>query len=262
MSERKITFDDGAAYERMMGAWSRIAGETFLDWLAPAKGLAWVDIGCGNGAFTALIAERCAPALIKGIDPSAGQIDYARTRLASAPVELTTGDAMALPYADDSVDVAVMALVLFFVPDARKGFAEMVRVTKPGGLVAAYVWDIPGGGFPADAIWVELAAAGHPVPKPPSAAISKMDALKALWESALDDVETKVIEVERSFDGFEDYWDSCTQSSSIAAVLKSLSSEQTALIKERVRARLSGGRFTARAHAAKGKVRARAGNSS
>src|SRR6187431_1820505 len=115
MNRSQIQFNDGAAYERMMGIWSRIAGEVFLDWVAPKRGLTWADIGCGNGAFTQLIVDRCAPALVKGIDPSAGQIDYARTRLASAPVELTTGDAMALPYPDNSVDVATMALVLFFV---------------------------------------------------------------------------------------------------------------------------------------------------
>jgi SAM-dependent methyltransferase len=257
MAEPQIKFDDGAAYERMMGIWSGIAGNVFLDWLSPAKSLTWTDIGCGNGAFTQLIVDRCAPKHVFGIDPSAGQIAYARTRLASAPVELTTGDAMTLPYEDNSVDVATMALVLFFVPDPNKGLAEMVRVTRPGGLVAAYVWDLPGGGFPADPIWVALAAAGHPVPQPPSAAISAMDALTALWAGSLDAVETKVIDVERAFTGFDDYWDACTNSASIAAALKSLSAAQIAEAKARVRDRVPGkdGRYTARANAAKGRVR-------
>ncbi len=257
MAESQIRFDDGAAYERMMGAWSRLAGTVFLDWLAPAKGLTWADIGCGNGAFTQLIVERCAPARVFGVDPSPGQLAYARTRLASMPVELATGDAMALPYPDNSVDVATMALVLFFVPDPQKGLAEMVRVTKPGGLVAAYVWDLPGHGFPADAIWVELAEAGRPVPQPPSAAISSMEPLKALWASRLDEVETKVIEVERSFTGFDDYWEACTGSSSIKGAVAALSAEQVAQMKARVRDRLrdKGGRFTARANAVKGRVK-------
>ena len=257
MAEQQIRFDDGAAYERMMGTWSRLAGDVFLDWLAPAKNLTWADIGCGNGAFTQLIVDRCAPRRVFGIDPSAGQLAYAKTRLASAPVELTTGDAMALPYPDDSVVVATMALVMFFVPDPKKGLAEMVRVTRPGGLVAAYVWDLPGHGFPADAIWVELAASGHPVPQPPSAAISGMDALKALWASGLDVVETKAIEVERSFTGFDDYWAACTASSSIKAAVHGLSPDQLAELKERVSRRVpdKAGRYTARANAAKGRVR-------
>ncbi len=257
MAEQQIRFEDGAAYERMMGVWSRIAGEVFLAWLAPTKGLTWADIGCGNGAFTQLIVDRCAPTRVIGIDPSAGQISYAKTRLASAPVELTTGDAMALPYSDKSVDVATMALVLFFVPDPRKGLAEMIRITRSGGLVAVYVWDLPGGGFPADAIWKEMAVAGHPAPQPPSAAISDMDALKALWTSNLDAVETKRIEIERSFTGFDDYWDACVNSSNIAAALKPLSAQQIARVRAGVRERLAknGGRYTAFANAAKGKVR-------
>ena len=58
MVQSPIRYDDGAAYERMMGAWSRIAGEIFLDWLAQRPGLAWVDVGCGNGAFTEEITVR------------------------------------------------------------------------------------------------------------------------------------------------------------------------------------------------------------
>jgi SAM-dependent methyltransferase len=257
MAEPQIRFDDGAAYERMMGVWSAIAGKVFLDWLQPGKGLTWADIGCGNGAFTQLIVERCAPKRVFGIDPSPGQLAYAKTRLASMPVELRTGDAMALPYADNSVDAATMALVMFFVLDPQKGLAEMIRVTKPGGVVAAYVWDLAGGGFPADAIWKELAAIGRPVPQPPSASISNMDELKALWTSRLDVAETRVIEVERRFADFDDYWNACTGSSSIKGNVQSLSSDEVAQLKARVRDRLraNGDNYTARAHAAKGKVK-------
>src|SRR5258707_6581584 len=68
MAEHQIRFDDGAAYERMMGAWSKLAGGIFLDWVAPRPGLRWVDVGCGNGAFTELVVERCAPAEVRGIE--------------------------------------------------------------------------------------------------------------------------------------------------------------------------------------------------
>jgi ubiquinone/menaquinone biosynthesis C-methylase UbiE len=72
MAERKLRFDDGAAYEQMMGIWSRYAGTIFLDWLSPPPGLRWIDVGCGSGAFTELLVERCAPAEVQGIDPSEG----------------------------------------------------------------------------------------------------------------------------------------------------------------------------------------------
>src|SRR2546421_3784265 len=79
----QIRFDDGAAYERYMGKWSQLAGETFLDWLAPKSNLRWLDVGCGNGAFTEMLVERCAPAIVQGIDPSEAQLAYARTRRAT-----------------------------------------------------------------------------------------------------------------------------------------------------------------------------------
>src|SRR5262245_14036668 len=109
MAEQPIRYEDGAAYERQMGAWSRLAGDVFLDWLRPPSGLGWIDVGCGNGAFTQLLIERCAPAEVQGIDPSEGQLAFARTRLAGRPAQVRQGDAMALPVAAASFDAAVMA---------------------------------------------------------------------------------------------------------------------------------------------------------
>ena len=121
MSEQQqIRFDDGDAYERAMGVWSRSAGEVFLDWLAPGKSLRWLDVGCGSGAFTELIVQRCAPAEAQGIDPSEEQLAFARKRPAASVARFQQGDAMALPYANDSFDAAAMALVLFFVPETRQ----------------------------------------------------------------------------------------------------------------------------------------------
>ena len=125
MAEQQIRFDDGASYEQMMGIWSRFAGEIFLDWLAPPLGLRWIDIGCGNGVFTELLVERCSPVEVQGIDPSEGQLAFARTRPASRLAKFRQGDAMALPFADSSFDAAVMALVLVFVPDPAKGISEI-----------------------------------------------------------------------------------------------------------------------------------------
>src|SRR5215813_13797514 len=140
MAEQQIRFDDGASYERMMGVWSRLAGDVFLNWLKPRSGRRWLDVGCGNGAFTELIVKRFAPAKVHGIDPSEAQLDFARARATTQAARFQLGDAMALPFSNDSFDVAVMALVIFFVPDPAKGVAEMARVVGPGGQVAAYVW--------------------------------------------------------------------------------------------------------------------------
>src|SRR5439155_22787966 len=116
MAEQKIRFDDGAAYERMMGTWSRLVGEIFLDWLAPRSGLRWIDIGCGNGAFTQLVVERCAPAEVQGIDPSEPQLAFARPRPAARLAASRQGDSTPLPFPEDKLASAVPALALFFVP--------------------------------------------------------------------------------------------------------------------------------------------------
>src|SRR5918911_2651002 len=138
MATNQIRFGDGAAYERYMGKWSQLTGETFLDWLAPAAGLRWLDVGCGNGAFTEMLVERCAPASVHGIDPSEAQLAFARSRPAARLAQFRRGDAMAVPFPDDTFDAAVMPLVLFFVPDPAKGAAEMARVVSPSGVVTAY----------------------------------------------------------------------------------------------------------------------------
>jgi SAM-dependent methyltransferase len=260
MAEPQIRFDDGAAYERMMGTWSRLAGEIFLDWLAPRAGLKWIDIGCGNGAFTELIVARCAPAEVQGIDPSDGQLAYARTRSGAGKAKFRKGDAMALPFSDGAFDVAIMALVIFFVPEPAKGVAEMMRVVAPGGEIAAYAWDMAGGGFPLQPLQTELQAMGIPPVRPPSSDVSKMDALQRLWKGAgLVDVETRRIDVQRSFVDFDDFWTASTLGSSIAPVVASMAPDDLRRLKDGMRARMKAdgaGRivYGAWANAIKGRV--------
>src|SRR5262249_10296232 len=144
---------------------------------------------------------------IQGIDPSEGQLAFARERHKARIAEFRTGDAAALPFPADRFDVAVMALVIFFVPDPVKGVAEMVRVVRRGGIVAAYTWDFPGGGFPLEPILAEIRAMGRTPALPPSADVSRMQAQRDLWTGAgLDAVETREIVVERSFADFDDFW--------------------------------------------------------
>jgi 2-polyprenyl-3-methyl-5-hydroxy-6-metoxy-1,4-benzoquinol methylase len=80
VSENEKLFTDGEAYERRMGRWSRMVGEAFLEWLAIPKGLRWLDVGCGNHAFTEVLIARCGPAAVSAIDPSEGMLNYARMR--------------------------------------------------------------------------------------------------------------------------------------------------------------------------------------
>ena len=256
----QIRFDDGAAYERYMGKWSQLVGEAFLDWLAPKSGGRWLDVGCGNGAFTELIVERCAPVSVDGIDPSEAQLAHARIRPALRVAQFRQGDAMALPFPDDTFDASVMPLVIFFVPDPVKGVAEMVRVVRPGGTIAAYAWDIAGGGFPLEPLRVEMRAMGMTPLNPPSIDAARLDALRALWTDAgLQAIETREITVQRTFADFDEFWTSSLLGASVRSALEALPPGNAELIKTRVRARLpadAAGRITyaARANAIKGRV--------
>jgi SAM-dependent methyltransferase len=257
----QIRFDDGAAYERYMGTWSQLAGDAFLDWLAPPAGLRWLDVGCGNGAFTAMLAQRCAPSAVDGIDPSEEQLAYARARPAlRGAARFRAGDAMALPFPDDAFDAAVMPLVIFFVPEPAKGVAEMARVVRPGGIVAAYAWDLPGGGFPYQALHDAIRGLGVAVPSAPSVDASRVDVMRDLWSGAgLEEVETRPLTVQRTFDGFDDYWAIIRGGPSVGRQLAAMSSEQLAALASQMRAHLPAdpaGRITctARANAIKGRV--------
>jgi ubiquinone/menaquinone biosynthesis C-methylase UbiE len=258
MTEHKIRFEDGAAYERMMGVWSRLTGDIFLDWLAPRPGLRWIDVGCGNGAFTELLAARCAPAAVLGIDPSDAQIAFARGRPSGRVAAFQMGDAVALPFSENSFDAAIMALVIFFVSDPAKGVAEMVRVVQPGGLVSAYAWDVTGGGLPAAPIHAEMRVMGMTPSLPPSFEASRLESLRELWTMAgLEKVETREIAVQRTFANFEEFWMINQLQTSIAAAVATMSAGDAELLKGRLRSRLpadAAGRitYTARANAVKG----------
>ena len=258
-----IRFEDGGAYERYMGVWSQHVGETFLGWLGPQPGLRWLDVGCGNGAFTELVVERCAPGLVRGIDPSEQQLAYARARASLKGGEFVRADAMALPFPDDSFDAAVMPLVIFFVPEPPRGVAEMVRVVSPGGTVCAYAWDMDGGGFPYELVRASMRDLGLAVPTPPSADVSPLAALADLWRTAgLEAIETRAITVQRTYADFDDYWQSVLGGPSVGGKLAATPPETLARLKsllvERLPADASGRiQCSAQANAVKGRVPAR-----
>lgn len=256
-----IQFNDGRAYDRYMGVWSRQVGARFLEWLEPERDLRWLDVGCGNGAFTKLLVTHCAPSSVHGIDPSSAQIEYARTDAALAGVHLDVGDAMALPYANDAFDAAVMPLVIFFVPDPSRGVDEMVRVVRDGGSVSAYAWDMEHGGFPYALLQEEMRALGFHVPRPPSDSVSRLDRLEDEWMRAeLHDIATTTITVSRVFESFNDYWTTVRGAPSVGRTLAEIDDERIGVFQTRMQRLLQADasgriRCEARANAVKGFVR-------
>ena len=261
MAQTRSYFTDGAAYERVMARWSRAVGEIFLDWLALPNGLRWLDVGCGTGVFTELVLERCAPRQVSAIDPSADQIAYAKTKPAAKAVSFRLGEAQALPFADDAFDVAAMALVISFIPEPATAIAEMKRVTKPGGTIATYIWDFLGKGYTQQPLREAIEALGITLPPQPGHLNSALESLHATFAAAgLDQVATRTIEIEVTYENFEQYWAAQT---ALANTLVQEIDKMTASDLERLKTILreslpndNGGRisYKARANAVKGRV--------
>lgn len=213
MTETHVAFDDGDASDRYMGRWSRAIGEKFLAWLNPPANRRWLDVGCGTGAFTALIFAEAAPEKIIGIDPSPAQVEHAKRTVTAPQVDFRAGSASDLPFGTGEFDVVVSALALHFFPDRPAAFREMLRVTRPGGIVAGYTWRKSG--TTTDAPYAPLSRgvveiAGD-VKTSPAVPEAMPDGLRAtLAAEGYGDIETVIIEASQTFRDFEDYWTSQT----------------------------------------------------
>ena len=252
----QIQFGDGARYERFMGTWSQGAGRVFLDWLLPQARVAWLDVGCGSGAFSRLVLERCAPKSLLGIDPSEAQIAFARDRRLGPTATFKRGDATKIDLPDQSVDIAVAALVLHFMPDPALGVREMARVVRPGGLVAAYTWDLEGGGFPYEAMNRAARDCDFGVPTPPHPEAGDADEMKRLWmQAGLSNLEGREIQVTQGFQDFDDFWATAILSPRLGATIGNMSPEELLQFEEAARRHVPDPPIIhARANAIKGTV--------
>jgi SAM-dependent methyltransferase len=237
MPEIRPAFDDADAYERYMGRWSRAIGEKFLSWLAPPRDARWLDIGCGTGAFSKLIAEHAAPQSLSGIDPSPAQIDFARGQLPKS--DLRVADAAALPFGDGAFDLIASALVLHFIPDRGKAFAEMKRVARPGGIVTAYTWErsTKDDFAPYAAMLRGLNAIGVEPMRSPTVPEQQLDGLRSTAEAAgLVGIDVRQIEASQRFADFDDYWAVQTLTvSPVGKTVAKLDDTQRARLRETMR---------------------------
>ena len=134
-------FSAGDAYERFMGRWSRDLAPLLVEFAGVRNGDAVLDVGSGTGALTAAIAVAAPSSRIIGIDSAAPYVAFAEKRHPGDHVRFEVGDAQQLRFADGSFDQTLSLLVLTFIPDRAKALDEMIRVTRPGGTLAAAVWD-------------------------------------------------------------------------------------------------------------------------
>lgn len=234
-------FVDGAAYELVTGRWSRIAGEAFLEWLALPSGLRWLDVGCGTGAFTEIVLKNAGPRSVSGIDPAPDQIAFAQKRMGAEHIDYRIGDALSLPYGDQEFDVAVMALVIGYLPDRLKAMAELKRVVRPGGTIATYVWDGPDSGHPQQPLIDSLREMGIKFSPMDGDQDRPIGALRALFEkSGLSNVATRTIDIRQSFSDFDEFWNAQNaQANRFVQVIQKMSPMELDRFKHILRTRLN-----------------------
>jgi SAM-dependent methyltransferase len=239
----RATWASGAAYEPYVGRWSRLVAREFLSWLAVAPGRHWLDVGCGTGALTQTILEFCAPASVRGVDRSDGFVAYAQAQVQDARARFTAGDAQALPDETGHYDAAVSGLMLNFIRQPEQAAHEMARVVRPGGMVAAYVWDYADKMQFMRHFWDAAAALD------PNAAeldegrrfgLCQPGPLAELFGRAgLNEVEVREIEIATTFQDFDDYWLPFLGGQGPApSYTMALSEERRDALRERIRAGL------------------------
>lgn len=256
-------FSNADAYERYMGRWSARLAPLFADFAGIPDGGRVLDVGCGPGALIQVVTERARRAKIVGVDPALPFVAFARARFTAGRAAFQCGRAGELPYRDDSFDLSLSLLVFQLIPGPEEAAAEMRRVTRPGGTVAACAWD--GRGLElASLLWEEAARLD------PQGAeglgrgrrISREGQLAGLWrEAGLSAVEEITIEIATEFASFDDYWLPVLAGvGPVGAYVSGLTPERRDALREAMRTRLLAGRpdgpiaLSARAWAVRGTV--------
>jgi SAM-dependent methyltransferase len=250
-----VTFDVAAeAYDRFMGRYSRLLSAQLAD-LAGVEGAQRViDVGCGPGALTTELVARVGAASVTAVDPSAPFVEAARAR--HADVDVRQASAERLPFADGEFDAALAQLVVHFMADPIAGLAEMARVVRPDGVVAACVWDHGGGQGPLSPFWKAARELDADAEDESQLAGVREGHLVELFQAAgLRDIEPAVLTASLEHPSFDDWWEPFTRGVGPAgAYTTGLDPERQVELRERCRAQLPDAPFTltARAWAARG----------
>ncbi len=240
---RTDAWNSGDAYEPYVGRWSRLVAREFLGWLAVPACRRWLDVGCGTGALSQTILALADPSEVVGIDPSPAYVAFARHRVKGARIRFEVEDAQALQAAPASFDAVVSGLVLNFVSEPDRAVSEMARVARPGGTVAAYVWDYAEGMQLMRHFWdaaVALDPSAQELDEGRRFPLCEPEPLTDLFRrSGLEEVEVRAIDVPTVFRDFDDYWSPFLGGQAPApGYAMSLSEERRAALRERIRAGL------------------------
>jgi SAM-dependent methyltransferase len=250
-----MSFDVAAeAYDRFMGRYSLLLSPQLADLAEVRVGQRVLDVGCGPGALTAELVTRLGPAAVAAVDPSESFVAAAQAR--NPGVNVLQASAEQLPFLDRSFDAALAQLVVHFMSDPVAGLAEMARVTRADGVVAACVWDHGGGQGPLSQFWQAARELNPEVEDESQLAGAREGHLAELFQAAgLHEVEEAVLSASLEHATFDEWWEPFTGGVGPAgSYVASLDADRQAELRERCRALLPSEPFvlTARAWATRG----------
>ncbi len=241
-------FDVAAtAYNRFMGPYATTLAELFVGLIDVRPGQTVLDVGCGPGALTAALVRRLGSEAVAAVDPSESFVAAVRDRLAG--VDVRHAPAEQLPFADGTFDASTAQLVVHFMADPTVGLAEMARVTRAGGTVAACVWDFAGERAPVSLFWRAARAVTPEVPDESNLAGAREGELAALFTGCgLRSVQQSVLEVAVDWPSFDDWWEPFTLGVGPAgAHLSRLGTKERARVRSHAERLLPTAPFTIRA---------------
>jgi SAM-dependent methyltransferase len=201
-----VSFDVTAdAYTRFMGTYADPLAVEFVEFAGVQRGERVLDVGCGPGTLTAQLVDRLGAGAVAAIDPSESFVAATAARFPDVDVRLAAAEQ--LPFADDGFDRALAQLVVHFMSDAVAGLREMARVTRPGGGLAACVWDHAGAGGPLSLFWRAVQDLDPNAPGEAQLAGTREGHLAELGaEAGLRDIESGALVVRVGFETFDDWW--------------------------------------------------------
>ncbi len=243
-----MTFDVSAeSYGLFMGRFSDPLAPEFADFAGVSAGSTALDVGCGTGALTAVLAQRLGADKVSGADPSTSFVEATRARLPGVVVR--QGRAENLPFGTDAFDLVLAQLVVHFMTDPVGGIREMARVARPGGTVAAAVWDHGGSNGPLAVFWAAARAVTPDVADESHLPGVRDGHLAALFaEAGLVGRVSTALSVEVAHESFAQWWHPFTLGVGPAgAHIARLTDAERAAVREKCRAMLPDGSFTTKA---------------